>query len=747
MRNNNQTKKNILAVSSLYSGLSGVKQPLMDTRDLSSTENTAFLPNRKLTALALGLGLAMAGLVPQPCAAVSAGAGSEWLQDGGGSQGIRYSELGNGGGEINTTNVAGLKQKYVLATYRSGSAMGAPLYVAGERKIYALTGSPNILMAWDVSKLPAVTPGSSGSAIPIPPIWSSVAIASAPSSTPMGLPTSSNQVGANCCGGTNRGMAYAKATINGVLTGLIVYNLLDGHTVAVNASTGALVWNRKITNTGLGVTTSGQAVITGDNGQVILGTSSGEMGTRGYVVALDLATGKPVWTNCGPTTTDGKCYTTGPDADVGIVSATQYPFPNKDQGTDLGKSSWPATTQSVPSYLLGGSSVWSYLTYDPDNDYVLYGTSQPGVWNPDLRPGDNKWGASIFARKVSNVDKGNGFTAGQVAWVYQVVQHDNWDFDAVAEILPVNLSNPVTSSITDKTNGSSSVAVQFNKNGFVYTFERRTGRLISADQFKDQNWAPGGIDTHTDPKDTSKKLNTAGLPLLGDKITPATSATDSTGAVIPGNNLMYNHTDQWGATVCPSPLGAHGWEPSSYSPKVYQTSYGASNSGLFFVPTFNFCASIAVAKAQFISGAPYMGMDMSLSLQPGATGAGTLMAWDLYNHKPAWKVEESYSLYGGILSTAGDLVFYTTLDKSLKAVSDQDGTKITFANPNANGVPLTALPLACSSVGNPMTFKDGGQQFVAVYSGIAKGTGMMATDGGACSDTVTKGDLIYIFGL
>ncbi|MGZ5052969.1 MAG: outer membrane protein assembly factor BamB family protein [Methylobacter sp.] len=728
MRNQNQLKNEILAVSNVCPNRLSVKSTLANCHSLSSAENTVFFPHGKLTALALGLGLALAGLAAQPAsAAVSAGADSEWLQDGGGPQGIRYSELGNNAGEINSGNVASLKQKFVLATYRSGSAMGAPLYVAQERMIYALTGSPNILMAWDVSNIPA------GSTTPIPPTWSSTAIAAAPSTVSKGLPTSSNQVGANCCGGTNRGMAYAKATINGVLTGLIVYNLLDGHTVAVNAHTGALVWNTKITNTGLGVTTSGQPVVTGDNGQVILGTSSGEMGTRGYVVALDLATGKPVWNNCGPTTTDGKCYTTGPDADVGIVANTQYPFPNKDKGTDLGKTSWPASTQSVPGYLLGGSSVWSYLTYDPENDYVLYGTSQPGVWNPDLRPGDNKWGASIFARKVSNsVANGNGFKAGEVAWVYQVTQHDHWDFDAVAEILPVNLPQAVTPSPTDTSKSSASVAVQFNKNGFVYTFDRKTGTLISADQFKDQNWAPGGIDTASNPNipSTETALNTAGLPLLADK-TPATSATGPNNTIIPGTNPKYNHTNQWGETVCPSPLGAHGWEPSSYSPKVY----GASASGLFFVPTFNFCASLAVMKAQFISGAPYMGMDMSLTLQPGAQGQGTLMAWDPYNHKPAWKVEETYPLYGGILSTAGDLVFYTTLDKSFKAVNA--GT----------GAPLFKANLACSSVGNPMTFNDGGNQYVAIYSGIAKGTGMMGTDKGACSDQGTKGGLIYIYGL
>ncbi|WP_347989207.1 PQQ-binding-like beta-propeller repeat protein [Methylomonas sp. AM2-LC] len=681
----------------------------------------------KLMALTLGFVFSITALATQSAsAAVSTGAAGEWLQDGGGPQGIRYSELGYGSNEINKDNVSSIKQKYVLATYRNGSSMGAPLYVASERMIYALTGSPNVLLAWDVSSLPA------GSTSPIPPTWSSTAIAAAPSSISKGLPTSSNQSGANCCGGTNRGMAYAKATINKVLTGLIVYNLLDGHTVAVNAHTGALVWKTTITNTGLGVTTSGQPVVTGDNGQVILGTSSGEMGTRGYVVALDLATGKPIWNNCGPTTTDGKCYTTGPDADVGIVSGTQYPFPNKDKGKDLGKTSWPATTQNVPGYLLGGSSVWSYLTYDPENDYVLYGTSQPGVWNPELRPGDNKWGASIFARKVSNsVANGNGFKAGEVAWVYQVTQHDNWDFDAIAEILPVNLNTAVTSP-TDASKSASSVAVQFNKNGFVYTFDRKTGTLISADQFKDQNWAGGGIDTTSNPNtpSTATKLNTAGLPLLADG-TPATSATGPNNTIIPGTNPKYNHTDQWGATVCPSPLGAHGWEPSSYSPKVY----GASSAGLFFVPTFNFCASLAVTKAQFISGAPYMGMDMSLTLQPGATGQGTLMAWDLYNHKPAWKVDETYPLYGGILSTAGDIVFYTTLDKSLKAVNAENGAALFKAN------------LECSSVGNPMTFIDGGKQFVAIYSGIAKSTGLMGTDKGACSDTATKGGLIYIYGL
>ena len=712
MRNINQSQVSTLLMPSRHSAR-------VDFWSQVSSEKITEVPApKKLLALTLGFVLSLVAAAPQSAwAAVSTGTGSEWLQDGGTSQGIRHSELGYGANEINTSNVAKLKQKYVLATNQSGSAMGAPLYIAHERMIYALTGSPNILLAWDVSSLPA------NSSKPIPPTWSS---------TSKGLPTSSNQVGANCCGGTNRGMAYGKATINGVLTGLIVYNLLDGHTVAVNAHTGALVWNTKITDTGIGVTTSGQPVITGDNGQVILGTSSGEMGTRGYVVALNLATGKPVWNNCGPTTTDGKCYTTGPDADVGIVSTTQYPFPNKDKGTDLGKTSWPATTQSVPGYLLGGSSVWSYLTYDPDNDYVLYGTSQPGVWNPDLRPGDNKWGASIFARKVSNsVANGNGFKAGEVAWVYQVTQHDHWDFDAIAEILPVNLPTPVT-SVHDKSKSSASVAVQFNKNGFVYTFDRKTGTLISADQFKSQNWAPGGIDTVSNPStpSTATKLNTAGLPLLNDG-TPATSATGPNNKIIPGSNPMYNHTDQWGQTVCPSPLGAHGWEPSSYSPKVY----GASSSGLFFVPTFNFCASIAVSKAQFISGAPYMGMDMSLTLQPGASGQGTLLAWDPYNHKPAWKVEETYPLYGGILSTAGDLVFYTTLDKSLKAVNA------------ANGAPLFKASLECSSVGNPMTFSDGGFQYVAVYSGIAKGTGLMGTDKGACSDSVTKGDLIYIYGL
>ncbi|MGZ4993171.1 MAG: hypothetical protein ACXV79_03320, partial [Methylobacter sp.] len=149
MRKQNQLKTKTLPLSSLHPNWLDVKPSLLGCHGLPSAENAGIFHHGKLTALALGLGLTLAGLVAQQAdAAVSAGADSEWLQDGGGPQGIRYSELGNNAGEINAGNVANLKQKFILATYRNGSAMGSPLYVAQERMIYALTGSPNILMAW-----------------------------------------------------------------------------------------------------------------------------------------------------------------------------------------------------------------------------------------------------------------------------------------------------------------------------------------------------------------------------------------------------------------------------------------------------------------------------------------------------------------------------------------------------------------------------------------------------------------------
>lgn len=81
------------------------------------------------------------------------------------------------------------------------------------------------------------------------------------------------------------------------------------------------------------------------------------------------------------------------------------PFYPSLQGKNQGEQSWPPE-----QWKIGGATVWGWITYDPDANLIYYGTSNPGVWNPDLRPGDNKWGASIIARDPET---------GEAVWAYQ----------------------------------------------------------------------------------------------------------------------------------------------------------------------------------------------------------------------------------------------------------------------------------------------------------------------------------------
>src|SRR5256885_2138631 len=140
-------------------------------------------------------------------------------------------------------------------------------------------------------------------------------------------------------------------------------------------------------------------VTLGVKGKVFGGKRRGEFGVAGWVKALDAKTGKVAWT----------AYSTGPDQDC-LITSRPKPFYERDRGTDLGKNSWPAE-----HWKLGGATVWGWITYDPETNQIFYGTANPGSWNPDLRPGDNKWAASAFARNADT---------GEATWAYQYTPHD-----------------------------------------------------------------------------------------------------------------------------------------------------------------------------------------------------------------------------------------------------------------------------------------------------------------------------------
>ena len=134
-----------------------------------------------------------------------------------------------------------------------------------------------------------------------------------------------------------------------------------------------------------------------------------------------------------------------------------------DQGKDLGVASWPPD-----QWKIGGGTVWGFISYDPDTNLVYYGTSNPGVWNHELRPGDNKWSCGVFARNPDD---------GQAAWFYQISPHDLFDHDGVNESLVLDLP------VGGQGKPARKVIVRPDRNGFMYVMDRKSGEVLSADPF------------------------------------------------------------------------------------------------------------------------------------------------------------------------------------------------------------------------------------------------------------------------
>lgn len=480
----------------------------------------------------------------------------QWTMPGKDYAATRYSALT----QLNPANVAGLKPVWNFLTGVLRGHEGQPLVV--NNTLYVVTPYPNVLYAFDLGK-------------PDYPLkWKY---------RPM---VDANALGIACCDAINRGAFYAD--------GKIVYNLLDGHTVAVDAATGKELWNVQVGDLSDGETMPMAPLVVRD--RVIVGPSGGEFGIHGWTKALDLATGKLSWT----------AYNEGPDTDLLARAGTFKPF--YDKGADLGLTTWPKDT-----WKNAGAPVWGWLSYDAGLDLLFYGVGNPGPYNPEQRPGDNKWTNSVLARRPSD---------GSLIWAYQFTPHDNWDYDSNAEMI-----------LADLTIGGRArrVLVHFDKNGFAYTMDRTIGEVLVAEPFVSLNWAKR-IDLKT------------GRPVLdSSKFTGASKG-----------NVSY---------ICPSLEGGKSpASPAAFSPRT----------GWFYTATVNLCMDYHAGEVARIRGTPFIGASTPYVAGPGGH-MGAFIAWDAVAGKKVWEIKEKYPVWSGVVATGGDLVFYGTLDGWLKAASARTG--------------------------------------------------------------------------
>lgn len=368
-----------------------------------------------LAALAAGV-----PLIPRTGIAQTTDDG-QWTMPGKNLSATRFSKLT----QINAQNVGSLRNVWNFSTGVLSGHEGQPLVVNGT--MYVVTPYPNVLYAFDLTKpdnplkwkyRPAVDPAA---------------------------------IGIACCDVINRGASYAD--------GKIIYNLLDGQTVAVDANTGKPVWTTRTANISQGETITLATFIF--KNRVVVGVSGGEFAIHGRVTGLDLKTGKIVWTG----------YNIGPDSALLATPGTFKPFYEK--GPELSLKSWPGDL-----WKHGGAPVWGWMSYDPDLDLFYYGVGNPGPYNPEQRVGDNKWTNSIMARRPSD---------GALVWADQLTPHDNWDYDATGGMVLADLT------INGKLR---KVLVHFDKNGFAYTVDRATGEILVAKPYVDVNWARG-VDLKT----------------------------------------------------------------------------------------------------------------------------------------------------------------------------------------------------------------------------------------------------------
>jgi PQQ-dependent dehydrogenase (methanol/ethanol family) len=353
-----------------------------------------------------------------------------------------------------------------------------------------------------------------------------------------------------------------------------------------------------------------------------------------------------------------KAYSVGPDDEM-LVDPDKTTAMLKPIGKDSSLKSWKGD-----QWKIGGGTTWGWYTYDPELNLVYYGSGNPSTWNPTVRPGDNKWSMTIMARDADT---------GMAKWFYQMTPHDEWDYDGINEMI---LADQEIGGKTRKT------LVHFDRNGFGYTMDRVTGELLVAEKFDPAvNWA-----THVDMK--------TGRPQVVAKF-----STDQNGADVNTQN------------VCPAALGSKDQQPAAYSPRTK----------LFYVPTNHVCMDYEPFEVEYVAGQPYVGATLSMFPAGRVTGDGTnnlgnFIAWDATTGKIKWSISEPFSAWSGALATAGDVVFYGTLEGYLKAVDAKSGKELyRFKTPS--GI-----------IGNVNTYTYNGKQYVAVLSGIGgwAGIGMAA---------------------
>lgn len=470
--------------------------------------------------------------------------------------------------QINKSNIKHLNMAWSFATGVNRGHEGAPLVI--NDVMYIHTPFPNNIYALDLNDNQKI-------------LWTYF-----PKQNP-------DTQAVMCCDTVNRGLAYGD--------GKLFLQQNNGVLVALEAKTGKKVWDTTVTDPKVGSTNTNAPHVFKD--KVITGCSGGEFGVRCYLSAYNIADGSLAW----------RAYSTGTDAEVKIgkgfneanphysalsvyqdvnggneeggsfenLPADQIKFPEQD----LGVRTWLKPQAEKDGWQHGGGPTWGWYSYDPKLNLLYYGTGNPGTWNPDVRPGDNKWSMTLFARDLDT---------GMAKWAYQMTPHDEWDYDGINEVILWDAEGK-------------QLATHFDRNGFGYTLDRNDGTLLVAEKMHPfVNWAKK-IDMKT------------GVPVKDPKFS--------------------THQDYNAKGICPAALGAKDQQPAAYSPKTK----------LFYVPLNHVCMTYEPVESKYVAGQPWVGASLTMFAGPDGVLGGFMAWDGLKGTSPWYKKERFSAWGGALVTS------------------------------------------------------------------------------------------------
>jgi methanol dehydrogenase (cytochrome c) subunit 1 len=297
------------------------------------------------------------------------------------------------------------------------------------------------------------------------------------------------------------------------------------------------------------------------------------------------------------------------------------------------------------AWKIGGGTNWGWYAFDPELNMLYYGSGNPAPWNETMRPGDNKWTMTIWGRDVDS---------GEAKFGYQKTPHDEWDY---AGVNYMGLSEQIVDGKKTK------LLTHPDRNGLVYTLNRENGTLVNAFKIDDTvNWVKK-VDLKT------------GIPLRDPEFS--------------------THMDHEAKGICPSAMGYHNQGIESYDPA----------RKLFFMGINHICMDWEPFMLPYRAGQFFVGA--TLNMYPGPKGTlGQVKAMNSVTGEFKWEVQEKFAVWGGTMATAGDLVFYGTLDGWIKARHSETGEE------------MWKFKLPSGVIGHPITYKHDGKQYVAIYYGV-----------------------------